>query len=239
MAVDLFARSEFAEIVPPRVIARSLERFEISRLFVVGADSDDQLHEFYGEYHSVFSWLGSQQSTFGDNLNRVSNGRSKIFPFRSDSSMQHQSDYYLHCLEVVDVEGRNPQVALRPDAERWRDNFWSANSLQHHPILTMAPGSGAREKNWPQVQFLEIAQWWRKTTGGRVIVLMGPVEAERGGFDLLQVDCLTVSDLSLAQVAALLAWSIVYVGNDSGISHLAAAIGIPSVVLFGPGDPRQ
>jgi ADP-heptose:LPS heptosyltransferase len=111
--------------------------------------------------------------------------------------------------------------------------------LQQRPILTLAPGSGAREKNWPEERFLCIARWWRRAMGGRVIALLGPVEAERGGFDLLARECLTVGDLSLSQVAALLARSDVYLGNDSGISHLAAAVGVPSVVLFGPGNPRQ
>jgi ADP-heptose:LPS heptosyltransferase len=47
------------------------------------------------------------------------------------------------------------------------------------------------------------------------------------------------SDLSLAQVAALLRCAALYLGNDSGISHLAGAVGTRGVVLFGPTDPRM
>jgi ADP-heptose:LPS heptosyltransferase len=75
--------------------------------------------------------------------------------------------------------------------------------------------------------------------GGVVVLLLGPVEEERGGVHELRQHCLVAGGLSLSQAAALLAASDVYLGNDSGITHLAAALGVPTVALFGPSDPRQ
>ena len=49
----------------------------------------------------------------------------------------------------------------------------------------MAPGSGAREKNWPEAHYLQVAHWWRQQFGGKVVVVVGPVEAERRGFEHL------------------------------------------------------
>ncbi|HEX9452915.1 MAG TPA: glycosyltransferase family 9 protein [Candidatus Binatia bacterium] len=240
VAVDLFARSEFAEIVPPTIRVRSIECSEISRLFAAGADRDDLVRCPFGEYRAVFSWLGSQQPSFVHNLKIASHDKAKIFPFRPDSQIEHQTDYYLRCLaQWVDLKCCSPQIVLRSESMRWCEDFWTAHSLQQRPVLTIAPGSGAREKNWPEERFHGVARWWQNLTGGSVIVLMGPVEVERGGFGLLQRECLTVSDLSLSHVAALLARGNVYLGNDSGVSHLAAAVGVRSVVLFGPADPRQ
>jgi ADP-heptose:LPS heptosyltransferase len=106
-------------------------------------------------------------------------------------------------------------------------------------VLALAPGSGAREKNWPEENFVEVARWWRHTARGDVLALLGPVEQERGGVERLKQCCLVARGLTLAQAAAFLQRSDLYLGNDSGLSHLAAAAGTPSVVLFGPSNPQQ
>jgi ADP-heptose:LPS heptosyltransferase len=106
-------------------------------------------------------------------------------------------------------------------------------------LLIVAPGSGAREKNWPEAHFLQIVHWWRERLGGKAVVVAGPVEMERGGYEQLASACVIASGLDLAQLAALLARGDLYIGNDSGVSHLAAAVGCRTVALFGPSDERQ
>jgi len=67
----------------------------------------------------------------------------------------------------------------------------------------------------------------------------GPVEEERMADYRSWGDALLVNGLSLSQVVALLSRCDVYLGNDSGITHLAAALGIETVAIFGPTDPVQ
>ncbi|MGH7816846.1 MAG: glycosyltransferase family 9 protein [Candidatus Binatia bacterium] len=237
--VDLFAQSEFADIVPAEVTVRSLECFAISRLFMADPAQNPDLRSLFGAYAAVYSWMGSQHSEFVNQLQTVSDGRAKIFPFRPMGTIEHQADYYLRCLAATKFNGIEPTIDHRAVAIAWRENFWRENSLHHRAVLTISPGSGAREKNWPEEFFLAVAKWWRESVGGIVILLVGPVEVERGGVDRLQENCLVLRDLRLSQVAALLDRSVVYLGNDSGVSHLASAIGVPTVALFGPSDPRQ
>jgi ADP-heptose:LPS heptosyltransferase len=68
---------------------------------------------------------------------------------------------------------------------------------------------------------------------------VGPVEQERGGIERLSRHCVTISDLHLAQLAALISGSDLYLGNDSGVSHLAGAVGTRTAALFGPSDIEQ
>jgi ADP-heptose:LPS heptosyltransferase len=103
----------------------------------------------------------------------------------------------------------------------------------------IAPGSGAREKNWPEDCFGAVADWWRERIHGAVIVLIGVVEEERGLSLRLQNAGVIACGLDLAQAAALLAACDLFLGNDSGITHLAAASGTRTVALFGPSSPRQ
>jgi ADP-heptose:LPS heptosyltransferase len=236
--VDLLARREFGDLVPDGVTVSSLEGWAISGLFLESARSADA-EKFFRAYDAVYSWFASGNEGFVQRLKAITDGRAHLFPFRSLGAKMHQADYYIRCLGDRPADANVPRVELRPEALQWREKFWLDHALVGRPILTIAPGSGAREKNWPEEFYCAVALGWREATGGAAIVLSGPVERERGGVALLRESCLVASGLTLSQAAALLSRSDVYLGNDSGISHLAAALGTRTVSLFGPTDPAR
>lgn len=236
-SVDLYARSEFVDLVPDGVNVRSLESPEIAELFRFDALSDPGRHPL-ARYQAVYSWHGSGNAQFVQHLDAITAGRARCFVFRPASARGHQADYYLGC--IGSGAARAPAtISIRAEAVQWRADFWAKHGLIGAPLLVIAPGSGAREKNWPAGFFLAVADWWREVIGGQVLLLVGPVERERGGIDALSRRCVVVAGASLAQVTAALAESVVYLGNDSGISHLAGVLGIRTVVLFGPSDHLQ
>jgi ADP-heptose:LPS heptosyltransferase len=237
--VDLFAQSAFSELVVDGIRVSSLESTEVSELFRNSPKTCGLPGRFLQAYDAVYSWFASGNPDFVELLQVLTGGRAQIFPFRPTKTDIHQRDYYLRCIGEKNGSSAAPLIVLRPQALRWRDCFWSQNSLDGGPVLTIAPGSGSREKNWPVEFFTDVVRWWRESTAGAVIVLVGPVEEERGGMDGLCGDAVTARNLSLSQVAAVLSRSDVYLGNDSGISHLAAALDIRTVALFGPSDHRQ
>lgn len=237
--VDLFARSEFADIVPSGVTVRSLECNEITRLFAANSAGDQQLQNFFAAYAAVYSWLGCRQGEFVRQLTSLSCGRARIFSLQPTNSSIHQTDYYLSCVGWNSAASLEPRVELRAEGLAWRNEFCATHDLRRRPLLVIAPGSGAREKNWPEDFFLVIVNWWREAVNGVVVLLTGPVEEDRGGIKRLQNTCLVASDLTLSQAAALIARSDVYLGNDSGITHLAAAAGTRTIALFGPSNARQ
>jgi ADP-heptose:LPS heptosyltransferase len=99
------------------------------------------------------------------------------------------------------------------------------------------PGSGALRKCWPLPCWWELAH---RLVGAGLIVtaVAGPAEVERG---MVPGRLDGVEDLrapSLESLATLLEGAAVFVGNDAGPTHLAAALGVPTVAIFGPTDPR-
>ncbi|MCX5653514.1 MAG: glycosyltransferase family 9 protein [Planctomycetota bacterium] len=133
------------------------------------------------------------------------------------------------------------------------------------PFAAIGAGSGSPKKNWPLDRFQEIARRLRRVTGGargqepyafkapdplapgagrQVVWLSGPAEQERGTLAALGPDETVLADLSLEQVAAVLALADMYVGNDSGVTHIAAAVrrpdgrATPTVALFSPTNPQ-
>lgn len=104
------------------------------------------------------------------------------------------------------------------------------------------PGSGSRAKCWPLERFMAIADTWRDFS---IHWMLGPAECERDPQHHARLrertaqrsETLIVED-DLLHAARHLAGAALYVGNDSGMTHLAAALGTPTVAIFGPTDPR-
>jgi ADP-heptose:LPS heptosyltransferase len=110
------------------------------------------------------------------------------------------------------------------------------------PWLAVAPGSGHRRKNWPLAHYYEVSRALGWEYGLHVVWLAGPAEGEM----LPYLEALAkaqghvlLANRPLARVARVLCRCRLYMGNDSGLTHLAAAVGEPDVLaLFGPTDPR-
>jgi ADP-heptose:LPS heptosyltransferase len=237
-SIDLLVRTEFSELVPARLKVGSLERFEIRHLFISGGGDDEKVRSFFETYDCTYSWMGSGDLNFKQELQAATQGRARIFQFHPKNSQMHQSDYYLSCLQADSAPGM-PHISLMPDAKQWAEVYWAKHSLERKPVLAIAPGSGAREKNWPVISFEAIARWWRERVGGSVITFLGPVEDERGGYESLCSYGLTIRGITVGRLAAMIARCILYVGNDSGISHIAAALGLPTAPVFGPSSVNQ
>ncbi len=237
--MDLLARTEYGELLPAAIQTRSLECYEISRLFVSGADEEVSLRRFFGSYACIYSWMGSAQQNFVRNLGVLSEGQLRIFPFRPFASRVHMTDYFLSCVG----EGHPVEILLdipiRSETLAWRRRFWRQSGLEGKKVLILSPGSGAIEKNWPPEFYIEVAEWWEKKIGGESVVLWGPVEEERAQNGDPWGRARVVRGLELAKAAALIRQSDLYLGNDSGATHLAAVLGIETVALFGPTDPVQ
>jgi ADP-heptose:LPS heptosyltransferase len=110
------------------------------------------------------------------------------------------------------------------------------------PWMAVAPGSGSRRKNWPLAHYYEVSRALGWEHGLRVVWLAGPAEGDLLPYlgPLAQAQGqLLLANLPLARVARVLSHCRLYIGNDSGLTHLAAAVTGPEVLaLFGPTDPR-
>lgn len=110
------------------------------------------------------------------------------------------------------------------------------------PLLAVHPGSGGRSKNWPLERFFAVLDRCRERSDAFILLFSGP--AEDGGtqdrmetFARKREGIAHFAGADLSTVAALLQSSDRYLGNDSGVSHLAAAVGCRALVLYGPTDP--
>ncbi len=124
-------------------------------------------------------------------------------------------------------------------APRWPHDAWLRPPRSRDGALVFAPGSGGRAKCWPAARWLALAA--EPSLRQRALrVVAGPAEIERDDprrwpWPRAPEFVVEVEPVALA---ARLEAAGVFVGNDSGTTHLAAMLGVPTAALFGPSDAR-
>ncbi len=153
--------------------------------------------------------------------------------------------------------GRLPEIKLRPQEFVQGEDLLASLKLPE-PILGLGLGASRPTKSWPIEKFVETALAWTQETGGSCLALCGPSEqvlahrfaalvAEKlAALPIPAADRLALgerivvrSDLAVRTVASLLRSIAVFLANDSGLRHVAVALGTPTVTLFGPEHPFE
>ncbi len=114
-----------------------------------------------------------------------------------------------------------------PQQEIPRAKLFAAPVLDRRPYAVIHPFAARPDKTWPAERFIEVA----RSLPIDPVILAGPTD------DLTPFKNFETARTSLSQTKSLIAGASLFIGNDSGPAHIAAAFGIPVVVLFGPSDP--
>ena len=218
-------------LVLPGVERVSIDRREVADLFSPEAAVAAATRAVFGGFATAYSWTGSGDAVFARRLAEATGGGVSVFAFRGMAPGEHAASYYARC---VGVAPRKPSAGhIRQDDDWLAALEETQRTLLARGVLVVHPGSGSRTKNW--CGHLELVRRWRRRHDQRVALLCGPADADIGS--QLDPEAPVFRELSLAQVATLLRTAALYVGNDSGISHLAGVLGVRGAVLFGPSDP--
>jgi len=179
----------------------------------------------------VYSWLGARDDAVRARLSALTR-RVRFFTIERGPGAAHAAVAYARAVDApAGPRALAAAAGITPVPSR------AAEALLARldgPVLAIHPGAGARAKRWDAAGFVQVAHWWRHT-GGALVEIGGPAEA--GEPPLLGAPA--ARDWPLPDLAALLARSALYLGNDSGVSHLAGAAGAAGVVLFGPTEARR
>jgi ADP-heptose:LPS heptosyltransferase len=147
----------------------------------------------------------------------------------------------VRALGVKIPEGRLPR--LEPtDRERAEARAMLDSLGLRAPVLGIGVGASRPTKAWPVERYAEVAARWCREQGGSVLAVGSA--AEEGTLQALlraagEPAVRAHSGLAPRQLAAAIAELAVFLGNDSGPRHVAVAVGVPTVTLFGPEDPFE
>ncbi len=177
-------------------------------------EMNPRLVEELRAFDSIVSWYGTRRQEFRELVCSLGLPFTFLPAFPEAGGTTHVADFYLEqarALAQCESDGI-PRIACpRPAA---RGDF-----------VVIHPFSGGRKKNWPIERFRQLARDLEARLPVRWCA--GPEEGLEGA---MRFD-------NLYELACWLASARLYIGNDSGITHLAASAGAPVVALFGPTDP--
>ncbi len=231
---------------------RSIEYAGLASFFVPGGALPDDLAAYFAGFSQVISYLYDPDGFFEANLRRAGVKRFIAGPPRVDPApgSAHASRQLARALEPLALfpaegpEGETASLDLGPQerafAEAFLDSLHAGFSNDPRPILAVHPGSGGKAKLWPVEAWQRLLERLRQAAaqpdGPRLLFVGGEADTERLAALRREGEPLAWN-LPLPRLAAVLARSTAFLGHDSGISHLAAAVRTPSLLLFGPTDP--
>lgn len=221
----------------------SVDRAEFARLYGACRDYTPFLRDFFGTFQLI-GVFGLARHPFVDNVQALSHATVvMISPFPSQGEAIHTVDHLLSLPRSLGLPVQSNLPRLYPSQS---DRETAEGVLANHGIdpdgllIAVHPGSGCPAKNWSLANFLDLAKRLFAACQAQVLFLVGPgeVEIEKDLRRPLGSRLPVIFDgFPLPQVAAILERCQVFVGNDSGMTHLAAAVGAPVVAIFGPSDP--
>ena len=240
--MEILGYKHVAVLAEQRFYAQAVHSIEygpLARFFSRTSELPVELADYFASFDLAISYLYDPDRIFETNLRRggVENlicGPAKIVENAGHAARQLARPIEELGIHVVDFAGRIfPSIEDREFAREFL-----ASVAQ--PIIAIHPGSGSHEKNWPLENWIGLF-----SPGSRFANLEGLVvisgEADDAQTSQLERewknrDLRFARNLPLPRLAAVLERSI-FIGHDSGISHLAAAAGANCVLLFGPTNP--
>jgi heptosyltransferase-3 len=209
-----------------------------------GGELEEREAEWWRSFDLLISWTGSGSAGFENGL--VALGKpSLVAGWRPKGrEPRHVSRIFMDSLQpwVPFQEEIHPARIPVPEEARLEAREWLERRRRdpERPLLAMHPGASGEAKRWPAERLRSVAA--RLEPSGDVLIIEGPAEsglATRLADRLPPESCVIAASVPLRLLAAILSSCDAYLGNDSGISHLAAGLGLRSIVIFGPTPPEQ
>lgn len=239
--LELMGYRQTAELAHKRFYLEKvsfIDQRSVAAFFARKGELDESLRHYFSDFDLVVSYLYDPDEIFQNNLRRACAPRVIAADCRPDGQL-HATQHLARWLSQINLPTQTAAPRLYPSEE---DLAEAETLLSAHPMPTVAlhPGSGSPTKNWPLDRWLDLAAWL-KGKKYRVAVVTGPAEFSteqifRG--DTRAEGCLRCHQLPLTCLAGVLKKCRLFIGHDSGISHMAAAVDTPTIALFGPTDPR-
>jgi heptosyltransferase III len=214
--------------------AQSIEARALAGFFARRGILAEDLADYFSEFDIILSYLYDPDDIFKTNIARCSTAQFIVGPHRpNEAEKVHATKVYLRPLErfaIFDAD-HVPQLKLNAPP----------NGHEHqkpHPSPTVAlhPGSGSEKKNWPEAKWADLLQHLVNTTDLNLLLIGGEAEGERLqrlAAALPVTRTKVAQSLPLTELARMIQICAAFIGHDSGISHLAAALGVPGIVLWG------
>ncbi|HWD92412.1 MAG TPA: glycosyltransferase family 9 protein [Verrucomicrobiae bacterium] len=213
--------------------AQSIEARALAGFFARRGVLAEDLADYFSEFDIILSYLYDPDEIFKTNIARCSKAQFVVGPYRpNETEKVAATKVYLQPLERFAIFDADPVPRLALPNKN--GNLGAPG--ESCPTVVLHPGSGSEKKNWPEVRWADLLQHLARSTDFKLLLVGG--EAEGGRLQRLAaalpvMRTKVAQSLPLTDLARLIQPCAAFIGHDSGISHLAAALGLPGIVLWG------
>jgi heptosyltransferase-2 len=240
--IEILGYKHIAVLAENRFYAQavhSIEHGPLARFFARNSELPAELSEYFASFDLIVSYLYDPDRIFETNLRRCGIENLIRGPARIVENAGHAARQLARPIEELGINVADFDERIFPSIE---DRAFAHEFLASvpQPIVAIHPGSGSHEKNWPLEKWIGLfSPDGHFADLKRLLVISG--EADQAQTDQLERQWKNrgvgfARNLALPRLAAVIERSI-FIGHDSGISHLAAAVGANCILLFGPTDP--
>jgi lipopolysaccharide heptosyltransferase II len=153
----------------------------------------------------------------------------------------HNTSFNIDALKALDIEVTDYKIRIPVDDndEKLAFRFWIESGLNDSFVVALNAAGGWYTKRWGIPKYAELADMIAEQHQAKILLLWGPGErddAERLA-TLMSSKAVLIPETTLKQLAAILQRCFLMITNDSGPMHIAAAVGTPTVAIFGPTNP--
>ena len=143
----------------------------------------------------------------------------------------------------IPIPVQTTSFSVTAEDKKWASDFLATHQIdREHPLIAIHPGSPIELKRWLPERYTELADWLIAQKGAQIlfvgvkdeIQIITDIQARMRGESIN-----IAGETTLTQLASILPRCNVFIGNDSGPMHLAAAVGTHTIGLYGPGDPTR
>jgi ADP-heptose:LPS heptosyltransferase len=241
--IEVIGNREYWEIAHNRYYVNAVssgETWLTHELYSRNERSSKGVIDYFSSFDLILAYSSDPEGIISDNLTKIGAKKVLIYPPFPRGDNQHVADYTALILRQIDLDVNLPlfpKIHLNRKDLDFSSQFLS-HFMEYQPLVAIHPRTFGT-KGWAIEKFINIARWIENTLNGKPIWIMGPAEEEN--IELIKSNFPSSPVLqfySLPKVAAVLSISHLYFGCDTGISHLAAAVGARVLTLFGPTNPQ-
>jgi len=218
---------------------RSIEYGPLARFFAPNSELPAELADYFASFDLIVSYLYDPDGIFETNLRRCGVEILICGPARIIENAGHAARQLAQPMEQLGINVVDFAERIFPSTED-RELAREFLASMPQPIIAIHPGSGSHEKNWPLGNWIGLFSQANRFPDLKCLLVISG-EADEAQADQLEREwknrgVRSARNLPLPRLAAVLEHAM-FIGHDSGISHLAAAAGANCILLFGPTNP--
>ncbi len=223
--ITILCKSQFGELACGAGYADTFLDINLYSFLFNPTSPDRRTDNFFNQFNHILIFSGEDSPLL--NTARLYSHLNILNQAPFPNEPEHIVDYHLKLFDNANCQF----TSMHPDLSRLF--LGSSCQIQKQNCVAISPGSGSKRKNWPLERFQIVADYL-ESRGSEVFWIAGECEAE---FEFRDKDQI-VRNIDLISLSRFLHECTLFIGNDSGVTHLAAASGCPVIALFGASNPR-